>query len=126
MVFVVGDGDSMEYDDGGARIAQLKRILKLIASVYCLVRDRGILSIQFIGAPMGKTNVTTDTVESVLTGHDYGGVARIGTGLKKKILDKFISGPGVVIERPLLVIVVTDSPVGSPDHPYSSLFYLDG
>lgn len=106
-----GDCESMEYDEDGDRILTLERILNAIASVYGLARDQGILRIRFLNAPKGKKNVTAKTVKTVLRDHDYGGVPKIGTELKRRILDKWVLG--VNMPKPLLVIVITDTEVGS-------------
>lgn len=99
----------MVYDQKGARIKTLQKILNAIAEIYNLARDRGILTVRFLNATKGKKNVTVQTVKTVIKGHDYGGVTRIGTELKKKILDKFVLG--IEMKKPLLVMVITDGEV---------------
>lgn len=99
----------MVYDQKGARIKTLQKILNAIAEIYNLARDRGILTVRFLNASKGKKNVTAQTVKTVIKGHDYGGVTRIGTELKKKILDKFVLG--IDMKKPLLVMVITDGAV---------------
>lgn len=101
----------MIYDQGGERIRILQGLLTAIASIYTLARERGVMSARFLNAPKGKKNVTTQTVKTVIEGHDYAGVTRVGTGLKKKILDEYVLGREM--KAPLLVIFIGDQPVRS-------------
>lgn len=105
------DSDSMVYDQKGARIETLQKILNSITSIYNLAREQGIMTVRFLNAAKGKRNVTTKTVKTVIKGHDYGGITRIGTELKKKILDKFVLG--MEMKKPLLIMVITDGGVRS-------------
>lgn len=107
----------MVYDQKGARIKTLQKILNAIADIYNLARDRGIMTVRFLNATKGKKNVTAQTVKTVIKGHDYGGVTRIGTELKKKILDKFVLG--IEMKKPLLIMVITDGAVRYPIPPYT-------
>lgn len=104
----------MKYDQGGKRIKILQRLLNAIASVYSLAREKGILTARFLNASQGKKNITARAVKTVVNGHEYGGVTRVGTELKKKILDEFVLG--VEMKKPLLVIVIADQPVRSLNH----------
>lgn len=106
----------MEYDQSGERIEQLQRVLNAIAGVYSLARDQGIPTILFLNSTESEQNVTAETVQTILRDHDYEGSTRIGTELKKRVLDKFVLGANMI--KPLLVIVITDSKVGS-------LFFAD-
>lgn len=103
------DSDSMVYDQKGARIVTLQKILNSITGIYNLAREQGIMTVRFLNATKGKRNVTTKTVKTVIKGHDYGGITRIGTELKKKILDKFVLG--MEMKKPLLIMVITDGGV---------------
>lgn len=109
----IDDSDSMKYDEGGVRIKTLQKILNNIADVYGLARENGIVTVRFINAPQGKKNVTPKTVRNVIKNHNYGGVTRIGTELKKKIIDKFVSEN---MEKPLLIMVITDGAVRPPKY----------
>lgn len=106
----LGDSESMVCHQRGDRIKQLQRLLNTIASVYSLAREQGIVSVRFLNAPKGKKNVNDETVKTVLKDHDYLGITRVGTGLKEQIVDKFVRQSEM--SKPLLVIVITDNPVG--------------
>lgn len=109
MIVTTGDGDSMVYDDEGRRIDILHRLLDAIARVYDLAREKGILTTRFLNARVGSNDVTAPTVNKMITGHEYGGVVRVGTGLRGKILDKFVLG--IEMKKPLLMIVIADQAV---------------
>lgn len=123
-MFATDDSDSMVYEEKAIRIKQLQRVLNNFARVYTLARDNGIVSVRFLNAPKGKKNVNTVTVKTCIRGHDYGGVMRVGTELKKKILDKFVLG--ILMKKPLLIVVITDGGVRSPNHQYSPFFSSNG
>lgn len=114
----------MVNDQSGERIKILQSLLNAITSIYTLARERGVMTARFLNAEISKKNVTPQSVGSVISGHIYGGITRVGTELKRKILDKFVVG--LVMETPLLVIVIGDRSVSSPhcspcrteSHPY--------
>lgn len=99
----------MKYSRDGEQVEQLQRLLGTIASIYTLARDQGILTVRFMNAPQHKPDVNDKTSRSVLKDHEFGGVTRVGTELKNKVLDEFVSK--VEMRKPLLVIVITDGPV---------------
>ncbi|KAH0612940.1 uncharacterized protein H6S33_009320 [Morchella sextelata] len=109
LAILIDDSDSMKYEENGERIKTLQKTLDNIANVYGLARDQGIITVRFLNAPQGKKNVTVKTVKSVLKNHNYGGVTRIGTELKKKILDRFVNKD---MAKPLLIMIITD---GAPE-----------
>ena len=103
------DSDSMIYEEKGARKDTLVRFIDHITKIYSLANKSGILAMRFMNHGGGKTNWTGSS-QKYLDNHDYGGLTRIGTELKKKILDKFaIGNPNQ--SKPLLVLIVTDGAV---------------
>lgn len=108
LIIMIDDSDSMKYEENGERIKTVQKTLDNIANVYGLARDQGIITVRFLNAPQGKKNVTVKTVKSVLKNHNYGGVTRIGTELKKKILDRFVTND---MAKPLLIMIITDGAV---------------
>ena len=57
----------------------------------------------------GRDNWASGSRE-YLDNHSYGGLTRIGTALKERILDKFAIG-NPIQSKPLLVLIVTDGGV---------------
>ena len=103
----------MLHKDRGARIETLISALSAICNVYKLVRASGVISVRFLNNAAGRKNVTAANVEKLRTGIVWKGVTRIGTELKRKILDKFVFDGKEVIQRkkPLLIVVITDGEV---------------
>lgn len=100
----------MKYENDGSRIKDLQQLLNAIVEIYTPCRDQGILSVRFTNCRMGKRNVGTETLETVMRRCNHGGLAKIGTGLKKKVLDRFTRKG---MKKPLLVMVVMDGKVTS-------------
>ena len=99
----------MISEEDGQRKKTLVQFVDHITEVYKLANESGILAMRFMNSGGGKRNWTGESQE-YLDQHSYGGVTRIGTELKKKILDKFVIGnPNQ--KKPLLVIIVTDGAV---------------
>ena len=74
-----------------------------------MANESGILAMRFMNRGGGKNNWTGKSQE-YLDHHSYGGVLRIGTELRKKILDRFAIGNDNQ-SKPLLVLIVTSGAV---------------
>lgn len=98
----------MAYAEGGPYLETLNDTLGLISSIYGLARDEGIVAVRFFNSRRGKKNVTGGNIKHVLEGHDFEGTARIGTELKKKIIDRFVSSEPEEMKKPFLVVVITN------------------
>ena len=99
----------MISQDDGERKETLIQFVDHITEIYSMVNESGILAMRFMNRGGGKKN-WKDKSQDYLDNHSYGGVTRIGTELKKKLLDKFVirnSGQS----KPLLVLIVTDGAV---------------
>lgn len=107
------DSDAMIYTNGGSHVKTVQKILELISSIYGLARNAGIVSVRFFNSRMGKRNVTAKKVRTVIKGHDFGGTARIGTELKKKIIDRFVPNEPGRMKKPLLVVIITNGIVSA-------------
>lgn len=97
----------MIYSKDGSHINTVQQTLELISSIYGLARDKGTITVRFFNSRTGKRNVTERNVGTVLSKLDFGGTARIGTELKKKIIDKFVSTEPRKMKKPLLVVTIT-------------------
>ena len=98
----------MRTEEDGKRITALESILSLIAEVYTLARSDGILAIDFLNDSTKQVNVRTDFVAAIIAEHRFSGWTRIGTELKRKVLDDFVTEG---MKWPLLVITITDGEV---------------
>jgi len=98
----------MVSQEKGKRKEALVKILQNIAKVYQLARKEGICSVRFINYLHRKRNITSGKVKNMLQKHPFGGLTRIGTALKKKVLDEWVK---VDMKKPVLVIIITDGDV---------------
>ncbi|KAG0128936.1 hypothetical protein HOY82DRAFT_506254 [Tuber indicum] len=111
VAILIDDSDSMIYEEGGARKKTLIQYVDSITKICAMAKESGILAMRFMNGPKGKRNWTGESSQEYLDQHKYGGVTRIGTELKTKILDLFIIGnPNQ--RKPLLVLIVIDGAVG--------------
>jgi len=99
----------MVDEENGARKETLIQLIDHITEICSMANESGILAMRFMNRGGGKKNWTGKSQE-YLDHHSYGGATRIGTELKKKILDKFAVGNPNQI-KPLLVLIVTDGGV---------------
>ena len=105
----IDDSDSMICEQGGDRKQALVQFIDHITEIYSMANKSGIIAMRFMNRGGGKKNWTGKS-QAYLDNHNYGGVTRIGTELKKKILDKFVIGNSNQ-SKPLLVLIVTDGAV---------------
>ena len=98
----------MRTEEDGKRIKALESTLLLVTEVYTLARSDGILAIDFLNDSTEEVDVRTDIVAEIIAEHRFSGWTRIGTELKRKVLDDFVTEE---MERPLLVITITDGGV---------------
>ncbi|PUU80848.1 hypothetical protein B9Z19DRAFT_973300 [Tuber borchii] len=106
---LIDDSDSMITEENGQRKKTLIRFIDHITEICLMAKECGIFAMRFMNSGGGKNNWTGKSQE-YLDHHSYGGVTRIGTELKRKILDKFVIGnPNQ--SKPLLVLIVTDGAV---------------
>ncbi|KAF8532073.1 hypothetical protein BDD12DRAFT_902534 [Trichophaea hybrida] len=128
LVLLLDDSTSMEFAEVPAgmededpdkrkenavkRKTTLADVLKEVITVYQCHRPKGIPSIRFFNSSPGKKDVIKDNWNKVMP-EFCRGVTKIGSELKRKILDPFVfkSKTGDELTKPLLVIVITDGRV---------------
>ena len=106
----IDDSDSMISEEDGQRKKTLIQFIDHITKIYSLANESGIFAMRFMNRGGGKKNWKEEESEKYLSEHKSGGVTRIGTELKKKILDKFAIGNSNQ-RKPLLVLIITDGAV---------------
>lgn len=101
----------MKSEEGGERIPTLQKAVKIIAQMYSLVAEpgRGILAIRWFNSREGPNMVTEEAANTLVSSHHYGALTRIGSALKSKVLTPFLYN--ATLEKPLLVMIVTDGEV---------------
>jgi len=89
----------------------LIRYVDYITRICSMANPSGILAMRFMNSKGGKKNWKEASSVDYLSNHPFdGGVTRIGTSLKKRILDKFVmNNPNQT--KPLLVLIFTDGTV---------------
>ncbi|PUU80831.1 hypothetical protein B9Z19DRAFT_1106808 [Tuber borchii] len=109
VAILIDDSDSMIYEERGARKNTLIQFVDHITEICSMANESGLLAMRFMNGRRGKKNWTGKSQE-YLNNHSYGGLTRIGTALKEKILDLFaIGNPNQ--RKPLLVLIITDGAV---------------
>jgi len=128
LAVLVDDSISMEFEESGKRKEALKDVLDFLARMYGAVSggQRGIRAIRFLNGSdeddqQADNLKERDEIDRVINEHVFEGVTRIGTGLMQKILKPFVFSEerwvkGTIrklqqMERPLLVMVITDGAV---------------
>ena len=105
----IGDSGARISGEDSQRKKALKKFVDHITEIYSMANESGILAMRFMNSMEGKRDWTKKSQE-YLDHHKYRGMRRIGTELKKKILDKFVTrNPNQ--SKPLLVLIVTDGVV---------------
>ena len=123
------DSTSMEFEESGKRKDAIKHVLKIIADIYGAVsnKKRGIWAIRFLNGSddLQADNIKTrEQIDELIDNHSFEGLTRIGTSLMQKILKRFVFDDTVKwdkaskqprklkkLERPLLIMVITDGAV---------------
>lgn len=123
--FKLDDSTSVEFEEAGRRKEALKDILHLLFGLYRAVSDGAHeIKIRFLN---GKDDFITnnlkekDDINEVIDKHKFEGLSCLGTGLMRKILKPFVFRDEKPVkgtprnlrqlERPLLVIFITDGEV---------------
>ncbi|KAI5817325.1 hypothetical protein BZA77DRAFT_39340 [Pyronema omphalodes] len=113
LVVLLDDSTTMKHKRDGERIKTLLDVLRGICEVYELSHDDGIPSVSFFNDPKTEEKIKKDDVAALEGKTSWQGLTRIGTELKKKVLDKHVFDGKTVreMDEPLLVIVITDGEV---------------
>ena len=119
----------MVFEEGGKRKGYLKTILDFLGEIYSALSNghRGIRAIRFLN---GTDDLSVadmyqrDKIKDIIDDHVFDNQTYIGAGLMEKILrpfvfsdEKWVKGtPRKMrnMERPLLIMVITDGEVSLP------------
>jgi hypothetical protein len=101
----------MELEESGERKKTLEKVLDQVARIYTYACEEGVVSVRFFNGRQCIKNLRPKNIRKLMASIQYmgGGGTRIGTELKKKVLDPFVIGSKM--EKPLLVMVITDGDV---------------
>ncbi|KIW00041.1 hypothetical protein, variant [Verruconis gallopava] len=122
IVIYIDDSGSMQFEEGGERIKDLRLILERVASVATIFDDDGI-SLRFMNAtydPRMLENIRSEQqIDQLMRTVQFKGLTPMGTELRNKVID------GIIVpklrsqqyRKPTLVIIITDGqPAGEPQN----------
>jgi len=117
IILYVDDSGSMEFEEKGIRLKQLKEILALVA--YAASKfDRDGISVRIMNSMVQGDNIRTKAdAEALVARVRFQGLTPMGTSLKSKVLEPMVVGPARAgrLQKPVLVITITDGqPAGEP------------
>jgi len=130
IVIYIDDSGSMQFEENGERIKDLKLILERVASVATIFDDDGI-SLRFMNARYEMSmleNIRSEQqIDQLMRSVQFKGLTPMGTELRSKVID------GLVIpkmrqgqyRKPTLVITITDGqPAGeAPNTIFETIKY---
>ena len=117
VILYIDDSGSMQFEENGERIKDLKLVLSRVAYATSLFDDDGI-QIRFMNSNDHGDNIRNDSqVESLVQRIQFKGLTPMGTNLKNKVLEPLVLAPARAgqLKKPVLVITITDGqPAGEP------------
>lgn len=117
VILYVDDSGSIQFEERGERLTQLKQILALIATAASMFDQDGI-SIRFMNSAVQGNGIRSKTdAEALISQVRFQGLTPMGTSLKQKVLEPMVIGPAKSgqLQKPVLVIAITDGqPAGEP------------
>ncbi|PGH05252.1 hypothetical protein AJ79_06863 [Helicocarpus griseus UAMH5409] len=117
IILFIDDSGSMQFEENGERISDLKLILSRVAYAATLFDDDGI-QIRFMNSDYQANNIRSEQqVEQIIRGLNFHGLTPMGTRLKSKVLEPLVVEPAKAnqLKKPVLIITITDGqPAGEP------------
>lgn len=118
IILFIDDSGSMQFEENGERIDDMKLVIKRVAQAGCLFDEDGI-SIRFMntvlperapGVSIGDGVRDEAQINDILRSVKFQGLTPLGRELRRKVIDGIVlkslrQGP---LKKPILVIVVTD------------------
>ncbi|KAI8931981.1 hypothetical protein NX059_010877 [Plenodomus lindquistii] len=129
IVLYIDDSGSMQFEEEGSRIKDLRLILERVSFAATLFDADGI-SIRFMntdlsgmrsqqGRPLQDGVATESHIEEVMRGVQFKGLTPMGTSLRRKVIDEIVLQKAAAgqLRKPVLVIAITDGqPAGEPQN----------
>lgn len=114
---LVDDSGSMQFEQGGERIEDLKMIMSKVTFATSLFDQDGI-SVRFLNSQVQGNHITQEPqATSLLQQVRFSGLTPLGTSLDQKIFQPMLLNPARSgqLRKPLLCIAITDgAPAGEP------------
>ncbi|KAH6642290.1 hypothetical protein C7974DRAFT_98861 [Boeremia exigua] len=129
IVLYIDDSGSMQFEEEGSRIKDLRLILERVSFAATLFDADGI-SLRFMntdlssarnqrGGPLQDGVATEAQIEQIMSGVQFKGLTPMGTSLRKKVIDEIVLNKAQQgqLRKPVLVIAITDGqPAGEPQN----------
>lgn len=129
IVLYIDDSGSMQFEEEGSRIQDLRLILERVSFAATLFDADGI-SIRFMntdlsgardpqGRPLQDGVCNEEQIEQMMRGVQFKGLTPMGTSLRKKVIDEIVLSKAAQgqLKKPVLVIAITDGqPAGEPQN----------
>ena len=116
-VIYVDDSGSIQFEEDGMRLVQLKQYLSLIATAAAKFDSDGV-AIRFMNSDERSDSIRSkEEAEALVSRVRFSGLTPMGTSLKNKVLDPMILGQARAgrMDKPALVLTITDGqPAGEP------------
>ena len=123
IIIYIDDSGSMQFEENGERIDDLKLILSRVVQAATLFDDDGI-SIRFMNTTlpegMGDHVNSEQQINQIMSSVKFAGLTPMGRELKKKVIDGIVlrAAHQRQLKKPVLVISVTDGqPAGDDPGP---------
>ncbi|PGH29412.1 hypothetical protein GX50_07834 [[Emmonsia] crescens] len=117
VILYIDDSGSMQFEEDGERIKDLKMILSRVTYAATLFDDDGI-QIRFMNAAQEGNNIRNEQqIEHLISTVMFTGLTPMGTSLRNKVLEPLVIKPAKAgqLRKPVLIITVTDGqPAGEP------------
>jgi hypothetical protein len=120
IVILADDSGSMAMNDG--RIEELNVVVEKIARVATKF-DRDGITVCFLNDTKVHNNQNESSAKDLVKKARYSGRTPIGSVLRNRIIDPMVVKAGPQLQKPVLVIVVTDGEPDSKDDVYNALKY---
>lgn len=121
IILYIDDSGSMQFEENGERIKDLRLILERVAYAATLFDDDGI-SVRFMNSlppPQVTEHIKSDQqVEQLMSQIQFKGLTPMGSHLKERVLDEVLRNARAgQLRKPVLVITITDGqPAGEPQN----------
>ncbi|PGH06777.1 hypothetical protein GX51_02218 [Blastomyces parvus] len=110
VILYIDDSGSMQFEENGERIKDLKLILSRVTYAATLFDDDGI-QIRFMNSDLRGDNIRNEQqIEHLISTIKFSGLTPMGSSLRSKVLEPLVIGPAKAgqLKKPVLVITVTD------------------
>ncbi|KAH7552173.1 hypothetical protein BM1_09035 [Bipolaris maydis] len=129
IVLYIDDSGSMQFEEEGSRIKDLRLILERVSFAATLFDHDGI-SIRFMntdlsnardqqGRPLQDGVASEAQIEQIMRGVQFKGLTPMGTAMRQKVIDGIVlqKARNGQLTKPVLVIAITDGqPAGEPQN----------